>query len=219
MDIEIYPEHIKFKYANINSSHPLIIIKQNTFFNENENTQNFKNYEKTLYVPILMTEYEMFYCIIPLYEIKDTFIYSINKYIDYLKIYFPIEIVVKIIKYYIELETPLHIEESQLLNKIPLISIQELINTNPDVIDISNNSLYIMDNRNIKINKNKKYTKEYIKELIIDDKLSLGSSNHFHNNDVISFLDKEDSDYIKSYFKLNENEKWNREWRGFTSYL
>jgi hypothetical protein len=217
---------IMFKSAYINSSYPLIIIKQNSFFcneneneNENETTQFLKDYEKTLYIEILMTEYEMFYAIIPLYEIKPIFIDSINKFTEYLQKLFPIEIVVKIIKYHIELITPLNIEESQLLNKLPLISIQELLNENENVIDISNNSLYIMDNRKLKFNTKKKYRKEYLKQLVIDGKLSIGSSTHFNNSNIISFLDKEDSEYIKSYFSLTENETWSQEWRGFTNYL
>jgi len=230
---------IQFESANINSSYPLIIIKQNNNNNKNnddddfmktrelegvkpsENDDNDNKYETTLYTPITMTEYEMFYAIIPLYEIKESFTKTLNGFIEYLNTQFPMEIVVKIIKNYIEIETPLNIEESELLNKIPIISIQELINTNPNIIDISSNSLYIMDNRKVKINKKQTYTKEYIKELVLNGKLSIGSSDHFRNSNIISFLDKEDSDYIKSFFRLteSESERWKPEWRGFTNYL
>jgi hypothetical protein len=230
---------IQFESANINSSHPLIIVKQNINYNKNKNDDDFmktreleglkpsedddndNKYETTLYTPITMTEYEMFYAIIPLYEIKESFTKTLNGFIEYLNTQFPMEIVVKIIKNYIEIETPLNIEESHLLNKIPIISIQELINTNPNIIDISSNSLYIMDNRKVKINKKQTYTKEYIKELVLNGKLSIGSSDHFRNSNIISFLDKEDSDYIKSFFRLteSESERWKPEWRGFTNYL
>ena len=229
---------IQFESANINSSYPLIIVKQNNNNNKNKNDDDFMKtreleglkpsedddddkYETTLYTPITMTEYEMFYAIIPLYEIKESFTKTLNGFIEYLNTQFPMEIVVKIIKNYIELETPLHIEESQLLNKIPIMSIQELINKNQNVIDISSNSLYIMDNRKVKINKTQTYTKEYIKELVLNGKLSIGSSDHFRNSNIISFLDKEDSDYIKSFFRLteSESERWKPEWRGFTNYL
>lgn len=246
---------IQFESANINSSHPLIIIKQNINYNKSKNDDDFMKtreleglkpsedddddfmktreleglkpsedddkYETTLYTPITMTEYEMFYAIIPLYEIKESFTKTLNGFIEYLNTQFPIEIVVKIIKNYIEIETPLHIEESQLLNKIPIMSIQELINKNQNVIDISSNSLYIMDNRKVKINKTQTYTKEYIKELVLNGKLSIGSSDHFRNSNIISFLDKEDSDYIQSFLRLTEteSERWKPEWRGFTNYL
>lgn len=225
MSLDINLEKLKFESANINSSYPLIIIKQNKNYNNNDDNSNNDDdddddeYKTTLYIPITMTEYEMFYAIIPLYEIKESFTKTLNGFIEYLNTQFPIEIVVKIIKNYIEIETPLRIEESQLLNKIPLISIQELININPDVIDISSNSLYIMDNRKVKINKKHTYTKEYIKELVLNGKLSIGSSDHYRNSNIISFLDKEDSDYIKSFFRLTENERWKPQWRGFTNYL
>ncbi len=91
---------IKFKSATINSSYPVILCK-NYEQDETEET-NYNNYTETLYVDIAMTEYEGFCGYVPLYEINQNFINLVNNYIQYFKNYLPIEIVIKIMKYYIE---------------------------------------------------------------------------------------------------------------------
>ena len=84
------------------------------------------------------------------------------------------------------------------------------------IIPISENT---MNNTELNIDVDTTYTKEYIKKLIIDGKLTIGISDHFCKKDIIKIMDKEESDYIISYFSLSDKEKDNHEWREFTSYL
>ena len=84
------------------------------------------------------------------------------------------------------------------------------------IIPISENT---MNNTELNIDVDTTYTKEYIKKLIIDGKLTIGISDHFCKKDIIKIIDKEESDYIISYFSLSDKEKDNHEWREFTSYL
>ena len=60
------------------------------------------------------------------------------------------------------------------------------------------------------------YTKEYVKELIINKKLLIGSNAHFYHKNILHILDDKDSEFIREYFIDNRK---SHEYRVFRNCL
>lgn len=199
MDPDIKSNKIKFQIARIIDSSKLSLI------NDYELIEKPLT-EFTLIAEILMTEYEMFYAIIPFSYISQIMINEIKLLLYCLKTKLPLELASKIALYYIE-------------NSIPDLNISTNENTYIPEHIIKMNPQYFMNNNDLDINTDTEYTTEYIKKLVINNKFILGSRDHFAYDKIINIMETRDSDYITSYYNLKEDERNYYEWRSFTSYL
>lgn len=153
----------------------------------------------TFILEILHTEYEQFFAIVPFIHITQEYIDIITNIYESLSKILTYEVICKIIQYYIIDTCP---------ELITLYNFDIILNMYPH---------YILNNSELKIYPDINYDKEYIKNLIQNKKLILGSKNHFGKcNKNINILDKEDSEYISSYFHSYTN-TYSPEWRCFTS--
>ena len=191
---------IKFQIARIMNSSKLALINDYEIIEE-------PIIEFTLIAEILMTEYEMFYAIIPFSYLSQKMINEIKNIIYCLATKLPLELASKIALYYIE-------------NSIPELNIPTNENTYIPEHIIKMNPHHLMNNYDLDINTDTEYTTEYIKKLVINNKFILGSRDHFAYDKIISIMETRDSDYITSYYNLKEEDERNsHEWRSFTSYL
>ena len=200
---------IKFQIAKINDYNSITYINDDEIPSENDSL--------TLITKVAMTEYETIYAILPIIYIKQEIIDLINEIYKYLLLKFSIDLVSKIVKNIIDDMTSINMNEYE-IHRIYYSNVE-------NNIDIDNYNLlnlhsgYMMNNSLLNIDPDIEYTKEYVKELIINEKVLLGSKNSFSENSNIFIMDHEDSEYVNTFFKLSESEKYKAEWRQFSSCL